>query len=131
MSAMIGMGFLLPGFAANPLTNLFKRVEADPNKDYAVKDTNGPWMIMATVFRGDKAMDDAKALVLELRKSHACCKPTTMKKSAIIPAHGRATTSTKRANATFGNTLTRKSCTKSPCWSATTRAWKTTPRSRR
>ncbi len=31
----------------------FKRVEADPQKSYAVTDTNGPWMIVATVFRGE------------------------------------------------------------------------------
>jgi hypothetical protein len=48
----------------------FKRVEADPKKSYAVTDTNGPWMIVATVFHGDQAEEKARELVLELRKKH-------------------------------------------------------------
>ncbi len=55
--------------AANPLTSLFKKVEADPKKTYTVGETNGPWMIMVTVCRGQDAMEQAQALVLELRKS--------------------------------------------------------------
>ncbi|MDX1965278.1 MAG: hypothetical protein SFX18_19185 [Pirellulales bacterium] len=56
--------------AANPLSNLFRRVEADPHKNYTVLENNGPWMIMATVCRGDKAEQEAKAIVYELRKDH-------------------------------------------------------------
>lgn len=55
--------------AANPLTSLFKKVEADPKKSYTVTETNGPWMVMVTVCRGPNAMEQAQALVLELRKS--------------------------------------------------------------
>lgn len=55
--------------AANPLATLFKKVEADPKKTYTVSDTNGPWMVMVTVCRGKDALQQAQALVLELRKS--------------------------------------------------------------
>lgn len=58
-----------PATAANPLLTLFKKVEADPKKTYTVSETNGPWMIMVTVCRGNTAMEQAQALVLELRKS--------------------------------------------------------------
>jgi hypothetical protein len=65
---------LSPGFAfgQSPWKKLvpFKRVEADPQKSYAVTDTNGPWMIVATVFRGEQAEEKARKLALELRKKH-------------------------------------------------------------
>jgi hypothetical protein len=55
---------------ANPWQKLlpFKKVEADPSKSYPLTDTNGPWMILATVFRGDDAERQAQQLVYELRK---------------------------------------------------------------
>jgi hypothetical protein len=55
---------------ANPWHKLlpFKRVEADPNKNYPVTDENGPWMVLATVFRGENAERQAQKLVYELRK---------------------------------------------------------------
>lgn len=55
---------------ANPWQKLlpFKRVEADPSKSYAITDANGPWMILATVFRGEDAQRQAQQLVYELRK---------------------------------------------------------------
>ena len=58
--------------AANPPWQIFgiKKVEADPNKAYPVTDANGPWMIMATTFRGDHAEEQAHQLVLELRKNY-------------------------------------------------------------
>jgi len=46
------------------------RVEADPNKAYALVESNGPWMIMACSFSGPKAEQQAKELVLELRKRY-------------------------------------------------------------
>ncbi len=58
-----------PAQAANPLASLFKKVEADPKKSYTVSQTNGPWMVMVTVCRGKDALQQAQALVLELRKS--------------------------------------------------------------
>jgi len=60
-------GFAALGRAANPFGNLFKKVDADPNKSYVVGEAHGPWMIMATVFRGDSADDQARELVHELR----------------------------------------------------------------
>lgn len=45
-----------------------KRVEADPQADYTLKDTNGPWLVMASTFSGDGAEDQARELVLEFRK---------------------------------------------------------------
>ncbi|HZZ73239.1 MAG TPA: hypothetical protein VFE24_13365 [Pirellulales bacterium] len=47
----------------------FKRVEADPHKDYELSERNGPWMIMVATFTGDGAADDAHNLVLDLRKN--------------------------------------------------------------
>ena len=46
----------------------FKQIEADPNKTYTLTTENGPWMIMATTFRGESAVADAHQLVLELRR---------------------------------------------------------------
>jgi hypothetical protein len=47
-----------------------KRVEADPNKDYRLAENNGPWMILAVTFSGDQARQQARDLVLELRKRY-------------------------------------------------------------
>ncbi len=49
---------------------LFKRVEADPNKTYALTESQGPWMIMAVTFSGDHAQDQASELVHELRSRY-------------------------------------------------------------
>ena len=46
------------------------RVEADPEKDYTLTKDNGPWMIMASSFSGDGARQQARELVLELRKRY-------------------------------------------------------------
>ena len=49
--------------------NPFKsRVEHDRNKNYLIADENGPWMILATTFAGEEAEQEARALVMELRK---------------------------------------------------------------
>jgi len=57
---------------AGTFPNLFtlNRVEADPNKDYWLSEDNGPWMIMACSFTGDQAEQQARELVLELRKRY-------------------------------------------------------------
>ncbi len=57
---------------ANPLERLFtlNRVEADPQKVYELTPQNGPWMIMACSFSGPQAMEEAQALVLELRSRY-------------------------------------------------------------
>ena len=46
----------------------FKRVEANPKKDYELQEAHGPWMIMATSFAGPTAEKQARDLVLELRQ---------------------------------------------------------------
>ena len=46
------------------------RIEADPNKTYAIAEANGPYMIMACSFSGPDAERQAKELVLELRKKY-------------------------------------------------------------
>jgi hypothetical protein len=45
-----------------------RNVEADPRGDYTLTERNGPWLIMAASFNGEGAEEDARALVLELRK---------------------------------------------------------------
>ncbi|MCG8585947.1 MAG: hypothetical protein MI757_14665, partial [Pirellulales bacterium] len=47
---------------------LFKKIDADPNKTYPLKDENGPWMVLAKTFRGPDADRRAKELTYELRK---------------------------------------------------------------
>ncbi|MGW8256175.1 MAG: hypothetical protein ACWGMZ_01690 [Thermoguttaceae bacterium] len=47
-----------------------KHVEADPDKQYALSESNGPWMIMACSFSGEGAKKQAKELVYELRKRY-------------------------------------------------------------
>jgi hypothetical protein len=44
-----------------------KRVPADPDADYTLQESNGPWLIMASSFSGEGAEEQAKALVQELR----------------------------------------------------------------
>jgi len=47
---------------------LFKRLESDPNKDYTLTDSQGPWLILCSTFLGDEGEKQAKELVLELRR---------------------------------------------------------------
>lgn len=47
---------------------LFKKIDADPDKEYRITEQQGPWMIMCATFSGDDAMDQAHELVIELRK---------------------------------------------------------------
>ncbi|MBX7072468.1 MAG: hypothetical protein K1X71_04920 [Pirellulales bacterium] len=48
----------------------FKRIDANPERTYSLKDTNGPWMILAVTFSGDGAEKQARELVLEIRKRY-------------------------------------------------------------
>ena len=48
----------------------FKRIEADPEKEYTISEENGPWMIFVASFAGDGAEKEANDLVLELRKRY-------------------------------------------------------------
>ena len=58
--------------AAPPWANLltFDRVEADPNKQYRLAKENGPWMILACPFSGERAREQAEELVHELRRDY-------------------------------------------------------------
>jgi hypothetical protein len=58
--------------AAKPWDRLISStsLEADPNKSYEISEENGPWMIMACSFSGQGADQQAKDLVLELRKKY-------------------------------------------------------------
>jgi hypothetical protein len=48
----------------------FKRIDADPKKSYTLTADNGPWLIMAATFSGDKAREQAQELVYELRSRY-------------------------------------------------------------
>jgi hypothetical protein len=59
--------------AAEPFWRLLpvvRRVEADPDKSYALTDKHGPWLILAYTFAGDKAQERASELALELRRDY-------------------------------------------------------------
>lgn len=45
-----------------------KRVEADPNKRYRLRDVDGPWMILAASFAGENGPRQAQQLMIELRR---------------------------------------------------------------
>lgn len=47
-----------------------KKVEADPNKEYTLNETNGPWMILVHTFSGPKSKESANLLVYQLRKDY-------------------------------------------------------------
>ncbi|MBN1395027.1 MAG: hypothetical protein JW959_08385 [Pirellulales bacterium] len=49
-----------------PMSN----VDADPEKAYRLDEQNGPWMILACSFSGEGAENQARELVLELRKRY-------------------------------------------------------------
>jgi hypothetical protein len=42
----------------------------DPRAMFPLSETDGPWLVLATTFRGDTARDDARGLVHELRTKH-------------------------------------------------------------
>ena len=56
--------------AAKPWERLipFKKVEADPDKAYRLTKDHGPWLILASSFAGPGAEQQARDLVLQLRK---------------------------------------------------------------
>ncbi len=58
--------------ADHPLQALFpfRRVEADPNQDYQLREEHGPWLVLAATFLGEEGERQARALVLELRSRY-------------------------------------------------------------
>jgi hypothetical protein len=69
-SLVVGAVIAGPTWAAPPWSTLlpFKRIEADPNKDYLLTQEHGPWLVMCRSFAGETADQEAHALVLELRE---------------------------------------------------------------
>lgn len=61
-----------PAMAQRKFANFasFKRVDANPTKNYALTEASGPWLIMAASFAGPGAENEARQLVLELRKRY-------------------------------------------------------------
>ena len=55
---------------SNPIRNMGKTVEADPNKEYVLTEVEGPYLILAAALSGPTARQDANTLVLELRSKH-------------------------------------------------------------
>jgi hypothetical protein len=64
--------FAAGALAAPPWATLvpFKKIEADPNKNYELDEKQGPWMIMAASFAGPSAEQQSHDLVIELRQKY-------------------------------------------------------------
>ena len=52
------------------IRNIGRTTEADPNKEYKLTETEGPYLILATALTGPTALQDAHNLVLELRSKY-------------------------------------------------------------
>jgi hypothetical protein len=68
--AIVASLFAGPAVADPPWAKLvpFKKVDADPSKNYELDEQHGPWMIMAASFVGPTAEQQSHDLVLELRQ---------------------------------------------------------------
>ena len=51
-------------------TSWFTPAEGDSKAMYPLAEKDGPWLVLATTFRGEGARDDARRLVQELRRVH-------------------------------------------------------------
>jgi hypothetical protein len=51
-------------------TAWFSQEAVDPKAMFPLAESDGPWLVLATTFRGEGARDDARRLVQELRGSH-------------------------------------------------------------
>ena len=51
-------------------TSWFPHAKINPRAMYPLSDRSGPWLVLATTFRGDGARDDARRLVQELSLIH-------------------------------------------------------------
>jgi DNA-binding CsgD family transcriptional regulator len=51
-------------------TSWFSPSEIDPQAMFPLAENDGPWLVLATTFRGEGARDDARRLVQELRRDH-------------------------------------------------------------
>jgi hypothetical protein len=68
----LGLGATAISRADSPWSNLLtvNHVEADPSKDYCLKEEQGPWLIMACSFSGPNGEKQAHELALELRQRY-------------------------------------------------------------
>lgn len=51
-------------------TSWFSSGDVDPKAMYPLAEKDGPWLVLATTFRGEGAREDARKLVQELRSTH-------------------------------------------------------------
>jgi hypothetical protein len=67
---LAGLVAPLPAAAQNAWlpTSWFTRDRIDPQAMFPLAEKDGPWLVLATTFRGEAARDDARALVQELRR---------------------------------------------------------------
>jgi hypothetical protein len=73
LAVVIGLGLGTSAARADsPWSNLLtiNHVEADPGKDYRLKEEQGPWVIMACSFSGPNGEKQAHELALELRQRY-------------------------------------------------------------
>ncbi len=74
LAALLGLGLAAAAVscADSPWSNLLtiNHVEADPGKDYRLKEEQGPWIIMACSFSGPTGEKQAHELALELRQRY-------------------------------------------------------------
>ncbi|TWU28302.1 hypothetical protein [Bythopirellula polymerisocia] len=47
-----------------------KQVETDPQQDYSLSETRGPWLVMAASFSGEDGKSQADELIVELRNKY-------------------------------------------------------------
>jgi len=69
LTAAMVMVFGSTAVWAQGVLDVFKKVEADPNKAYTLTETEGPYLIFVTSFSGPTAPQEAHSLVLEFRKT--------------------------------------------------------------
>jgi hypothetical protein len=69
--AILAVAFAMPEEASGQsLLKMFRsrKVDANPDKDYTLTEVEGPWLILAETFTGPTGEQQAKQLVLELRR---------------------------------------------------------------
>ena len=72
---LIAVGLAVGGPVAKAQTGWlptawFSQDTVDPKAMFPLAESDGPWMVLATTFRGEGARDDARQLVQELRGPH-------------------------------------------------------------
>ena len=71
-AAVLALPAPQPSFAQSGWlpTTWFTGADVDPKAMYPLAEKDGPWLVLATTFRGEGAREDARKLVQELRGSH-------------------------------------------------------------